>query len=195
MNGRTWVIATAVAALFAGCAGPEPAPPREGEETAAAAERLAVGDTAPEPAAERPGAEASGRGAMPMSGGMAERHARMMGGESAEDVPEAEAAAASAPGCPDVTQELVDAGQTVFAGAGTCFACHGADATGSQLAPNLTDAEWLNVDGSYAAIAELIRTGVSEPKQYPAPMPPMGGASLTSDQVCAVAAYVYSLSH
>jgi hypothetical protein len=36
---------------------------------------------------------------------------------------------------------------------------------------------------------------VPYPKQHAAPMPPMGGASLTPQQVCAVAAYVYSLGH
>ena len=38
-------------------------------------------------------------------------------------------------------------------------------------------------------------TGVPKPKEHPAPMPPKGGAPLTDDQVKAVAAYVYSLSH
>jgi mono/diheme cytochrome c family protein len=54
---------------------------------------------------------------------------------------------------------------------------------------------WLNIDGSYAAIAGLVRTGVPNPKQHSAPMPPMGGATMSAVQVCAVAAYVYSLGH
>jgi hypothetical protein len=36
-------------------------------------------------------------------------------------------------------------------------------------------------------------TGVPQPKDYRSPMPPMGGAQLTPDQVSAVAAYVWSL--
>lgn len=32
-------------------------------------------------------------------------------------------------------------------------------------------------------------------KEYRSPMPPMGGAQLTPDQVSAVAAYVWALSH
>jgi mono/diheme cytochrome c family protein len=34
---------------------------------------------------------------------------------------------------------------------------------------------------------------VPTPKKAPAPMPPMGGASLSPDQVKAAAAYVHSL--
>jgi mono/diheme cytochrome c family protein len=53
----------------------------------------------------------------------------------------------------------------------------------------------LESDGSFAAIAKTITTGVPQPKQYRSPMPPMGGAQLTSDQVSAVAAYIWGLSH
>ncbi len=128
-----------------------------------------------------------------MGGNMSDMHRPMMGGSG--NAPETEAAAASAADCPDVDQALVDRGREVFNGAGGCTACHGSDATGTTLAPDLTDDPWLNVDGSYGAVAGVIRTGVSRPKEYPAPMPPKGGASLSDPQVCAVAAYVYSLSH
>jgi len=97
--------------------------------------------------------------------------------------------------CPPVDQALISRGRTVFTGAGNCFACHGTNAKGTPLAPDLTDAHWLNIDGSYAAIAGLVRTGVPKPKQHAAPMPPMGGGTLSAAQVCAVAAYVYSLTH
>jgi cbb3-type cytochrome c oxidase subunit III len=80
-------------------------------------------------------------------------------------------------------------------GGATCAGCHGAAGTGTTLGPNLTDTEWLWSDGSYRAIAKTITTGVPEPKQYRSPMPPMGGAQLTPDQVSAVAAYVWALSH
>lgn len=138
--------------------------------------------------------EAAQPGPMPMGEGMAEMHRRMMGGEPG-DAPEAVAAPASAAECPDVEQALVDRGRDVFSGAGACASCHGGDATGTQLAPDLADAEWLNVDGSYGSIAGVVRSGVAQPRQYPAPMPPRGGAALSDAQVCAVAAYVYSLSH
>ncbi|MHB1863164.1 MAG: c-type cytochrome [Gemmatimonadaceae bacterium] len=90
---------------------------------------------------------------------------------------------------------MADRGRAVFSGAGNCFVCHALNAQGTALAPNLTDTTWLNIDGSYAAIAGLVRAGVPKPKQHPAPMPPLGGASLSAPQVCAVAAYVYSISH
>jgi mono/diheme cytochrome c family protein len=86
---------------------------------------------------------------------------------------------------------MVAAGAQTFST--VCSACHGADAKGTQLAPNLTDAEWINIDGTYPAMVTLVKTGVPMPKAAPAPMAPMGGAMLTDDQVNAVAAYVWSL--
>lgn len=95
-----------------------------------------------------------------------------------------------------VTQEMVTAGQTIFTGQGICYTCHGQDGTGVEnLAPNLTDQEWLNTDGTYEGIVQTVTVGVPMPKQAAAPMPPMGGAQLTEQQVREVAAYVYSLSH
>ena len=38
-----------------------------------------------------------------------------------------------------------------------------------------------------------MRTGVPQPKQHPAPMPAMGGANLSDDQIRQVSAYVWSL--
>ena len=93
-----------------------------------------------------------------------------------------------------VTQEMVAAGQTLFGGAGMCFACHGANGTGGPLAPALSDSEWLHIDGSYDAIVEIITTGVPTPVQFAAAMPPRGGAPITDEQVREVAAYVYSIS-
>ena len=93
------------------------------------------------------------------------------------------------------TPEMVTAGQAIFTGKGMCMSCHGPTATGTPLAPNLTDSEWLNISGEYAEIQNLVRTGVPAPKQHPSPMPPMGGAQLTDQEIQQVAAFVYSLSH
>jgi len=93
-----------------------------------------------------------------------------------------------------VTQEMVAVGEQIFGGAGVCFACHGAGGAGGPLAPALNDTEWLNIDGSYDAIVQTVTTGVPQPKQFSAPMPPRGGAPLTDEQVRQVAAYVYSIS-
>jgi mono/diheme cytochrome c family protein len=94
-----------------------------------------------------------------------------------------------------VTQEMVTQGQALFTGTGGCLACHGADATGTPLAPNLTDTTWLNVPtGTYDEIVNLIMTGVPQPKEAPAPMMAKGGSTITDEQVRQVAAYVYSIS-
>lgn len=92
-----------------------------------------------------------------------------------------------------VTAAMITEGQQIFTSTGNCYTCHGPDAKGTQLAPNLTDSEWLNISGKYDEIVKTVHTGVPQPKQHPAPMPSMGGAQLTDDQVNAVAAYVWSL--
>jgi mono/diheme cytochrome c family protein len=102
------------------------------------------------------------------------------------------AAAGAAPTDP----KLIALGDSVFhgqVGGGTCMTCHGQDAKGTQLGPNLADAQWLHGDGSYQFIVNNVTSGVTTPKQFPGVMPPKGGAPLTDDQVRAVAAYVYSL--
>lgn len=80
-------------------------------------------------------------------------------------------------------------------GGAPCTGCHGQDAKGTPLAPDLTDNEWLWGDGSLGSIEQTIKRGVPHPKQHTGAMPPMGGAQLTQPQLRAVAAYVYALSH
>jgi glucose/arabinose dehydrogenase/mono/diheme cytochrome c family protein len=107
-------------------------------------------------------------------------------------------ATASLPVPNGATKEMVALGDRIYhgqVGGGTCTGCHGAGGAGTALGPNLTDTQWLWGDGSFPAIAKTIAAGVPEPKQYRAPMPPMGGAELTPDQVSAVAAYIWGLSH
>jgi cbb3-type cytochrome c oxidase subunit III len=92
---------------------------------------------------------------------------------------------------------MVTRGERIFhgeVGGATCTGCHGSSAGGSPLGPNLTGNRWLWSDGTYTGIAATIRVGVMHPKNYRAPMPAMGGAHLTADQVSAVAAYVWALS-
>ena len=96
------------------------------------------------------------------------------------------------------TREMVRLGQRVYRGqvaGAACTGCHGDSGQGTPLGPSLRGKKWLWSDGSYAGIAKTITEGVSQPKQYRSPMPPMGGAQLTPDEVSAVAAYVWSLSH
>jgi mono/diheme cytochrome c family protein len=96
---------------------------------------------------------------------------------------------------PGVTEEQVEAGRQVYASAGVCAACHGADAGGSVIGPNLRDGSWLHGDGSLDAIAEVITSGVMQPVQYPGVMPPLGGAQLTSEQVRQIATYLYAINY
>ena len=93
---------------------------------------------------------------------------------------------------------MVVLGERIFqgqVGGAACTGCHGAHAAGSPLGPDLTAKKWLWSDGSYPGILKTIREGVAHPKEYRSPMPPIGGAQLTPDQVAALAAYVWALSH
>jgi glucose/arabinose dehydrogenase/mono/diheme cytochrome c family protein len=99
---------------------------------------------------------------------------------------------------PGATQEMVALGDRIYhgqVGGASCAGCHGSSGKGSPLGPDLTDTKWLWSDGSYSGIAKTITDGVMQPKEYRSPMPPMGGAQLTPDQVSALAAYVWALSH
>ena len=93
---------------------------------------------------------------------------------------------------------MVALGERIYRGQearAACAGCHGEDGEGSSLGPRLTGQEWLWSDGSYAGILKVITEGVPEPKQYRSPMPALGGSRLTDEQVSALAAYVWSLSH
>ena len=77
------------------------------------------------------------------------------------------------------------------------------DATGKGAAngPNLTGPTFLHVDGSFDSFVHLITTGVpADQIKDPAHKIPMGarggrGGPLSDDQIKAVAAYVFTLSH
>lgn len=94
-----------------------------------------------------------------------------------------------------VTPAAIAKGDTIYHKTGMCYACHGTNAEGT-VGPNLTDAEWLHGDGSYDMIVATVTSGVPADKAKKGiPMPPKGGSSITDEEVKAVAAYVYSLSH
>jgi glucose/arabinose dehydrogenase/mono/diheme cytochrome c family protein len=115
--------------------------------------------------------------------------------------PDAGAAAMSSLPVPKgATREMVALGNRIFhgqVGGAACTGCHGDNGEGTPLAPALTgkNKKWLWSDGSYTGIEKTITDGVPQPKEYRSPMPPMGGAQLTSDQASALAAYVWSFSH
>jgi mono/diheme cytochrome c family protein len=145
---------------------------------------------------ERPGILVRGERASPMRGLGSPNYTR------ADEIhlPDLEEAPAAADAAPirlpaGVSQQQFDAGQQVYAMAGNCFSCHGMDASGGALGPNLRDGDWLHSDGSIDGIAQTVQAGVAVPRQYPVGMPAMGGAQLSPEQVRNVAAYIYALSH
>lgn len=122
----------------------------------------------------------------------------LVGGASADDevVVDEEAAARKVAAAvnlpPGVSAEEVERGRELFL---PCAVCHGLDGRGNQLGPSLRDGEWIHISGSLEEIEALIRTGVPEPEQYPVPMVPLGGGDYDADDLRAVAAYVYAISH
>jgi mono/diheme cytochrome c family protein len=108
------------------------------------------------------------------------------------------AAAGSLPKLPGVDPAIVALGSRIFHGEvanAPCAGCHGTNAKGTPLGPDLTNGKWRWGDGSLASIARTITKGVPSPKDYRSPMPAMGGVQLTSSQVSAVATYIWALSH
>jgi mono/diheme cytochrome c family protein len=99
---------------------------------------------------------------------------------------------------PGATPAQVALGDRVYhgqVGGATCGGCHGSDAKGTPLGPDLTDAKWLWGNGSLPAITRTITEGVSNPKEYRGVMPPLGGAKLSPSEFSAVAAYLWVLGH
>jgi mono/diheme cytochrome c family protein len=169
----TWLAPVALAGLLAACGGGGGG--GGGSETATGGGEAGAppppADTgaapAPAPAADTGAAKSADTGAAPAGGGGG-------GGDA----------------------KLIALGDSIFhgqAGGGTCYVCHGQNAQGSAVGANLTDGEWLHTDGTLDGIEKTIQSGVPKPTKAPAPMPPMGGASLSPDQVKAVATYVHSL--
>jgi glucose/arabinose dehydrogenase/cytochrome c5 len=106
-------------------------------------------------------------------------------------------ASANLPVPPGATAMEVALGQQIYHGMvanAACAGCHGQEAMGTPLAPDLTMKNWIWGDGSLQSITQIITNGVPNPKNFRQPMPPMGGAQLSQDQVKAVAAYVWSIS-
>ena len=93
---------------------------------------------------------------------------------------------------------MVALGEKIYrgeVGGAPCTGCHGESGKGSTLGPDLTTKKWVWSDGSYAGLKKTIVAGVPLPRRFRSPMPAKGGAQLTDDQVSALAAYVWSLSH
>ncbi|HWA57098.1 MAG TPA: c-type cytochrome [Gemmatimonadales bacterium] len=105
-------------------------------------------------------------------------------------------APARAQGVPEgATKEMVDKGNEIFHKQGLCYACHGQDGKG-LVGPNLTDDVWIHSKGTYPELIAQVTKGVTkEESKSGVPMPAKGGSTISDDDVKAVAAYVWSLSH
>jgi glucose/arabinose dehydrogenase/mono/diheme cytochrome c family protein len=105
---------------------------------------------------------------------------------------------ANLPVPPGSSRAAVTLGDDLFhgrVGTATCAACHGNDARGTRIGPALVGRAWLWSDGSLAGLRRTIVNGVPWPREFSAPMPPEGGALLSSEQLDALAAYVWALGH
>lgn len=60
---------------------------------------------------------------------------------------------------PVLSDQVIDAGRSIFHGSGTCHACHGDDLQGGAIAPALRGPKWRHVDGSFKSILERVRQG------------------------------------
>jgi mono/diheme cytochrome c family protein len=97
--------------------------------------------------------------------------------------------AATQPDTSAITPEMVDLGRAIFHGQGTCFACHGQNLEGSQIAPTLMPHAWRDAkNGEFANIYYVATHGVPSTLMVSYP----GGIS--REQARAVAAYVWSVS-
>jgi len=101
---------------------------------------------------------------------------------------------AGAPVPKGATSAMVAAGDKLYH-ANACVGCHGDSGQGTTIGPPLNTKEWMWSDGSWSGIAKTVTEGVEQPKKYRSPMPAMGGAQLTPQQVKEVAAYVWSIGH
>ncbi len=92
----------------------------------------------------------------------------------------------------------IETGQELFA-EGSCQNCHGEGGAGGRFGPDLTDAEWVQSDGSLVNIRETIMWGVRR-RDFADPdrrfqMNPAGAMNLDRAQLNALTAYVWSLSN
>jgi mono/diheme cytochrome c family protein len=97
---------------------------------------------------------------------------------------------AAPPDTAAITPAMVDLGRAIFHGKGTCFACHGGQLEGSQLAPTLKAHSWRDAKGGrYDEIFRVVTHGVPSTVMVAFP----GGISQTD--ALSVAAYVWSVSN
>jgi mono/diheme cytochrome c family protein len=95
-----------------------------------------------------------------------------------------------------VTDSSIAWGRQLFHGSANCAACHGVDARGTDEGPALTGALWLHGPGTYQWLVEQIKRGIPAHRTWTRkPMPMRGWSNMPDEDVRAVAAYVWSITH
>jgi mono/diheme cytochrome c family protein len=94
-----------------------------------------------------------------------------------------------------VTESVIAEGKKIYGGRGLCYLCHGAVPDGG-IGPSLSDSTWIRSAGRYEEIVTQIFNGTPrEDSKTGVAMPPRGGSHISDDEVRAVAAYIWAISH
>lgn len=105
-------------------------------------------------------------------------------------VPRSSMGQQAAPDTAAITPQAIDAGRAIFHGKGTCFACHGAQLEGTQLAPTLKSHAWRDAkNGQLDEIFRVVTHGVPSTVMVALP----GGISRAD--ALNVASYVWSVNN
>jgi mono/diheme cytochrome c family protein len=97
---------------------------------------------------------------------------------------------------PGVTDSAIASGKALFHGSANCSACHGVGGRGTEYGPAITGALWLHGPGTYESLIAQVKHGVPASRSATgSPMPMRGWNQMNDDDVKAVAAYVWSISH
>lgn len=106
-------------------------------------------------------------------------------------VPESSRHALAARQQPDstaITPALIEQGRAIFHGKGTCFACHGMQLEGTQVAPTLKKHAWRDAkNGELTNIFSVVTHGV------PATLMVAYPGGITKAEAVAVVSYVWSV--
>jgi mono/diheme cytochrome c family protein len=98
--------------------------------------------------------------------------------------------AASEPDTLAITPAMVIAGRALFHGKGACFACHGMNLEGTQVAPTLVKKVWKDAKGGdFKAIFGIITHGVPATVMVAYP----GG--VTRAEAMSLASYIWSVNN
>lgn len=100
----------------------------------------------------------------------------------------ARAGAQAAPDTAVLSDQVINAGRTIFHGPGTCHACHGDDLQGGPMAPSLRGPKWRHIDGSFGQMLQRIREGRDGTLMVALP------GDISGPQALQVATYVWAVS-